>query len=241
MAICNRIVEYSDGVNNYLGYLAWDNDLNGELPAVLVVHTAAGRKEFECARARRLAQLGYAGFAIDLYGDARQGNSPEESIALMEPLRSDRPELQRRLLLALETLQRQPEVDAGKIAAMGFCFGGLSVLDLARIGAGVRGVASFHGVFDPPGNTGGNTITARVLCLHGYDDPMAPPETVLALAKEMSEAGADWQIHAYGNTMHSYTNPEANNPERGTVYNEAADRRSWTSLVNFLDELFAPS
>jgi dienelactone hydrolase len=132
----------------------------------------------------------------------------------------------------------QPEVDAAHTAAIGFCFGGLSVLDLARTGADVAGVVSLHGIFVPPGNTDGNRITARVLALHGWEDPLATPEEVVGLASELTSMGADWQIHAYGNTTHAFTNPAADDWEGGKQYNAAADRRSWTATENFLAELF---
>jgi dienelactone hydrolase len=134
-------------------------------------------------------------------------------------------------------LREQPEVDPRRIAAMGFCFGGLCVLDLARSGADLRGVVSFHGLLTPPEPHPQYTILAKVLVLHGFDDPMAPPEQVVALGLELTEAGADWQIHAYGNTLHAFTNPRANDPGFGTVYNETADRRSWRSLREFLAEV----
>jgi dienelactone hydrolase len=122
------------------------------------------------------------------------------------------------------------------MAAIGYCYGGLSVLDLARVGAPLRSVVSLHGLFDPPGNTEGRPIAASVLCLHGYDDPMARPDALLALAGELTRAGADWQVHAYGNTVHAFTNPKADNPQMGTVYSPLADRRSWRALCNFLEE-----
>jgi dienelactone hydrolase len=136
-------------------------------------------------------------------------------------------------------LGEQPEVDAKRLAAMGYCFGGLTVLDLARSGADVRGVVSFHGLFNAPETSAGASISAKVLCLHGYDDPMVPPESVLALAAELTAAGADWQIHAYGNTLHAFTNPAANDPGFGAVYNADADRRSAQALNDFLAEVMA--
>jgi dienelactone hydrolase len=156
----------------------------------------------------------------------------------MQPLLDERITLQRRMTLALEQIRNQEIVDASRVAAMGFCFGGLSVLDLARTGADLSGVASFHGLFNSPGNTANNRINASVLVMHGWDDPMAKPDQVLALAEELTAMGADWQIHGYGNTMHAFTNPAANDPEFGTVYNERADRRSWQSLQLFLAEIF---
>ena len=156
----------------------------------------------------------------------------------MTPLVEDRPELQKRVSAALSAMQAQPEVDSNQCAAIGFCFGGLCVLDLARIGSPIAGVVSIHGLFMAPGNTAGTAITAKVLCLHGYDDPMATPDSVLALATELSEAKADWQLHAYGRTMHAFTNPAANDPDFGTVYSETADRRSTAAIQGFLEELF---
>jgi len=130
-------------------------------------------------------------------------------------------------------------VDAARVAAIGFCFGGLCVLDIARTGEDLAGVVSFHGLFAPPGNTSGNSVKAKVLALHGWDDPMAKPEDAVALGSEMTAMGADWQLHAFGNTMHAFTNPDANDADMGTVYNAAADRRSWIAMQNFLHEIFA--
>jgi len=239
MTIQTRIVDYSDGTTTYKGYLAWDDSTQDKKPAVLVSHAWGGRGDFECDKARKLAELGYVGFAIDMYGDGKQGANNDENAALMQPLVENRAELQKRITLALEVVRKQQEVNADKVAAIGFCFGGLCVLDLARTGADVKGVVSFHGLFNSPGNTEGNQISAKVLCLHGYDDPMAQPQSVLELGSELTAAGADWQIHAYGHTVHAFTNPAANDPGFGTVYNATADKRSWTSMVNFLDEIFA--
>jgi dienelactone hydrolase len=157
----------------------------------------------------------------------------------MQPYMDDRALLQGRMALALRVARSQPEVDAGRLAAIGFCFGGLCVLDLARSGADVDGVVSFHGLVTPPGNTRGNRIQAKVLVLHGWDDPMARPEALLALGHELTAMQADWQIHAYGNAMHAFTNPAANDPDFGTVYQADADRRSWKSTRAFLAELFS--
>jgi dienelactone hydrolase len=227
-----------DGDTVLEGFLAWDDAVDGPRPGVMVSHAWAGRGELEDGKAIALAELGFAGFALNLYGKGVQGTSTEENAALMQPFLDDREMLQQRLLLSLNTMREQPEVDAGKVAAIGFCFGGLCVLDLARTGEDLAGVVSFHGLFGSPGNTAGNTIRAKVLACHGWDDPMATPDQVLGLAEEMTGQGADWQLHAYGNTMHAFTNPEANDPGFGTVYNERADRRSWAAMTNFLNEIF---
>ena len=146
--------------------------------------------------------------------------------------------LQGRMQNALTVMKALDEVDEAQVAAIGYCFGGLCVLDLARAGADVNGVVSFHGLFGAPDNTAGNKVKARILALHGWDDPMATPDQVVSLAEELSAMGADWQIHGYGNTVHAFTNPHANDPEFGTVYNPDADRRSWNAMRDFLSELF---
>ena len=236
--IKERLIEYEHDGTVLEGFLAYDDASDGPVPGILISHAWAGRSEFECQKARDLAELGYAGFALDLYGKGVLGSGPEENSKLMGPFLQDRSLLQSRLALAHETMQAQAEVDPGRTAAIGYCFGGLCVLDLARIGTDIKGVVSFHGLFNAPGNTQGKKIKAKVLALHGNDDPMVPVEMVTGLEQELSEIGADWQIHVYGNSKHAFTNPEANNPELGTVYNANADRRSWLAMKNFLEELF---
>ena len=238
MAIKTELVEYTDNGVTLEGYLAWDDAGDASLPGVMISHAWAGRSDFECAQARRLAELGYAGFAHDLYGKGVLGGGTEENAKLMQPFLDDRRMLQRRLATVLEVFGGRPMVDASRIAAMGYCFGGLCVLDLARSGADVQGVVSLHGLLGAPDNTAGAKITAKVLALHGWDDPMATPEQVDAFSKEMTAAGADWQLHAYGNTLHAFTNPAANDLSLGVRYDAAADRRSWQSTRNFLAELF---
>ncbi len=211
----------------------------GRRPAVLIAHAWAGRSPFECDKARALAELGYVGVAIDMYGKGVLGQSVEENSGLMKPFLDNRALLQSRLQAALAAARTDPAVDPECVAAMGFCFGGLCVLDLARSGADVRGVVSFHGLLGKPGNTEGRRIPAKVLVLHGHDDPMVPPADVLAFEQEMTAAGADWQVHAYGHTLHSFTNPEANDPSFGVKFDANANRRSWRSLLNFLEEVLA--
>ena len=233
-----RKVEYHHEGTLLEGFLAHDGK-GGKKPAVLVAHAWAGRSPFEDEKARALARLGYVGFALDMYGKGVLGSSVEENSALMTPLLQDRARLQSRLHGALAAVRSQPEVDPDRIAAIGFCFGGLCVLDLARTGADVLGVASFHGLLTAPGNTGGKAITSKVLVLHGHDDPMVPVSQVNEFEAEMTAAGVDWQVHAYGGTLHSFTNPDANDPSFGTQFKATANRRSWATLVDFLDEIFA--
>ena len=239
MTVQTRTIEYTHGDTLLEGFFAWDDSLAGPRPGVAVAHAWGGRGEFEQGKAIKLAELGYTGFALDMYGKGVTGSGPEENAVLMAPFMEDRQLLQDRMHLAISVLREQEEVDATSVAAMGFCFGGLCVLDLARTGSDVRGVVSFHGLFMPPGNTAGTPISAKVLCLHGYDDPMAPPQNMLDLAAELTSVGADWQVHAYGNTVHSFTNPAADDKPAGTAYDARADRRSWAALQDFLQEVFA--
>ena len=239
MTIQTRLVEYQDKGTTLEAFMAWDDAVGGPRPAVAIAHTWAGRSAFEEGKALELAEQGYVGFALDMYGKGVLGSSPEENTALMTPLMEDRAALQQRINTAIATLRQQAEVDPGRVAASGYCFGGLCVLDLARSGSDVSGVVSLHGLFNPPGNTAGTPITARVLCLHGYDDPMAKPQSMLELAAELSAAGADWQVHAYGNTVHAFTNPQADNAAMGTLYSPTADRRSRAAMLDFLQECFA--
>ena len=161
----------------------------------------------------------------------------EANAAVMNPLWADRAMLRQRIRAGVVAERNIPQVDAKRVAAMGYCFGGMCVLELARSGADVLGVISIHGIFTP-GDIANQAIKAKILCLHGHDDPMVPPEQVLAFASEMNDAGADWQLHAYGGTKHAFTNPAANNPDLGTLYNELAEKRAYQSLRNFLQEIF---
>lgn len=231
-----QLIEYRDGETVLEGFLCYDESLPGPRPTVLINHAWGGRDEFVERKARRLAWQGYACFALDNYGKGRRGSTPEECTALMTPFMEDRRKLLARLKAGLAAAQALPIVDARRIAVMGFCFGGLCTLDFARANADVRGVASFHGLLKPSGFTEPR-IRPKVLMLHGYDDPMAPPEDVLAIAREFTAAGADWQLHAYGQTVHAFTNPKANDRDGGKLYDEAADRRSWHALEEFLAEV----
>jgi len=238
VAIISNTVTYLDGDVVLEAFFAFDDALTGRRPAVLINHTWAGRDNFVAEKAKKLAALGYVGFAVDMYGKGVLGTSPEENMKLMQPFMADRAMLQQRMKAALAAVKLMPWVDDSKIAAIGFCFGGLCSLDLARTGVDIKGVVSFHGLLLPPGNTQGNVIKAKILALHGNDDPLVPAEQVLAFEQEMTEAGADWQLHAYGHTMHGFTNPLANDPVFGTVYQLAADRRSWITMQAFLTEIF---
>ncbi|MDJ0921292.1 MAG: dienelactone hydrolase family protein [Henriciella sp.] len=234
MSVTTKTVDYVQDGETYEGFLA----MPAESPkaVVLVAHAWGGLSEFEQDKAKLLADWGYAGFAADVYGKGKRGTTTEECQALMEPLAGNRPLLQSRLSHALSVAKT--ESVSVRAAAIGFCFGGLSVLDMARAGMAVEGVVSFHGLLGAPVNTEDNKISAKVLALHGWDDPMATPDDVMDFSKEMTAADADWQLHAYGGTLHAFTNPAAQDPDFGTQYKVEADRRSFAACQDFLAELF---
>jgi len=209
----------------------------GPQPAVLLFPNVMGLDAVDDENAARVVGLGYTVFGCDLYGKGVRPATREEAFPLMDALRDDRVLLQARMAQLLEVAREQPEVDASRIAAIGFCFGGLCVLDLARTGADVRGVASFHGLFTPAPNVPAPKIRARVAVYHGWEDAMVPPEQVTALARELTDAGCDWQIHGYGGAVHGFTH--ARPAEEGIPYNSLADKRSWRSAADFLAECFA--
>lgn len=236
-----RFVEYEhDGVV-LQGFLAFEADSDIETvskPGVLVSHAWAGRSEFECDKARELAKLGYVGFALDVYGKGVLGQSVDENSQLMQPFIDNRQRLQDRLVKALHVLQAQPEVDNNQLAIMGYCFGGLCALDLARVNNEIKAAVSFHGLLGAPDNTTSKHINAKILVLHGNEDPMVPADSVVALQNELTKAQADWQIHSYGGAMHAFTNPLADDVDFGVKYNSAADKRSWQAMRNLLAEVF---
>lgn len=231
-------IEYADGETICRGFMAYDNKLSQPLPAVLVAPDWGGRGEDACNKAIQLALMGYVGFAIDTYGQARLGKTKDEKRELMTPLRQNRAALTTRMLQAFNTVAQLKEVNNSKIAALGYCFGGLCVLDLARTGVDIKGVVSFHGLLSAPADAVFKTIPAKILVLHGYDDPLIPREDLNNFALEMTQRKADWQLHIYGLTAHSFTDPKAHDEEMGLHYNATADRRSWQSTTQFLEEVF---
>ncbi|MCS5571522.1 MAG: dienelactone hydrolase family protein [Pseudomonadales bacterium] len=235
----SETIDYQDGDTQLEAYVTWDDSNLGPRAGVLVAHDWTGRRDFATSKADEMAALGYVGFALDMYGKGVFGadGDVERNSTLMGALAGDRGVLRARMLAALDTFKALGVVDNTKIGAMGYCFGGMCVLELARAGADVSGVISIHGIFTP-GDVPNADITARILCLHGQDDPMVPPEQVLDFENEMSAAGADWQMHAYGGTMHAFTNPGANDPGFGAVFNPVADRRATKSIQNFWSEIF---
>lgn len=234
--LVNTEIEYQDDDTLCRGFIAYDNALPLCKPCVMIAHDWSGRGTAFCKKAEQLAAQGYVGFAIDMYGEAKLGRTDEEKRALLYPIMNDRMRVLSRILAAYNTAATLSWVDPTRITAIGYCFGGLCVLDLARSNANVRGVVSFHGLLSAP-DTLCAEIRAKILILHGYDDPLVPPEHIHQFAQEMTIKKADWQIHMYGHTQHSFTNPQAHHAASGLQYNEQADQRSWSSAESFLREI----
>ena len=208
-------------------------------PTVMLIPTVMGVSDLELGFGRQLVELGYNGFVADLFGRRfRPVVDREIAFAAMNQLKSDRAALRRRLLALVDQARGLSQVDDGQLVVAGYCFGGMCALDVARSGADVAAAVAFHGLFDPPG-LAPEKISAKVVAFHGWDDPMVPPEKVVALAQELTAAGADWQIHAYGNVRHGFTNPNADAIGSEAVrYNALAAERSWTAFINLLEEIF---
>ena len=228
-------INYSHDQKNFIGYVAYPE--RDKAPLILIAPSWAGRDEFVKDKAENLAREGYVAMAVDMYGDAKVGSSTEENQSLMTPLIEDRDRLKGIIKSALDAGRQLEAVEASNVAAIGYCFGGLVVLDLARSGSDVNGVVSFHGLL-MDSKISEEGIRSKILVLHGERDPMVPLEMIDGFQKEMTQAGADWQLHSYGNAYHAFTNKEANDPDLGTEYNQDADRRSWQSMMNFFQEIF---
>ncbi len=237
MNIRTKPVPYKDGSQECIGYLAWDETYADPKPCVIVSHAWGGRDSFAEDKAIQMAAMGYVGFALDNYGDGALPESVEDKMALMGPLKNDRKALLKRLKAGLKAAKALPEVDESHIAMMGFCFGGLCTLDIARSGADIKAAISFHGLLDAP-DLPKKKIKAKVLIAHGWDDPMAPPEHVTALGEELTTAKCDWQLLAFGKTSHAFMVPGANDKTNGLMYNPDSERRAWTGALELLHEIF---
>ena len=237
--IKTETVEYKQGNAVLEGYLAYDDSFPGKRPGVMVVHEWMGLNDYAKKRTEQLASLGYVAFAADIYGKGIRPKDAKEAGEQASIYRADRGLMRARATAGLEELKKFRLTDTLKIAAIGYCFGGGTVLELARSGARLNGVVSFHGNLDTPHPEDVRNIKAKVLVLHGGDDPYVPAEQVAAFQKEMREASVDWQMIIYGGAVHSFTNPASgNDPSKGAAYNPEADRRSWKAMKQFFSEIF---
>lgn len=239
-AIKTQEIEYEHGGTKLLGYLAYDDSVQGKQPGVVVVHEWMGHNDYARRRAEQLAGLGYAAFALDMYGKGVRAKDPQEAAQMAGRFKSDRKLMRDRARAGLEVLKKQPMVDSGKLAAMGYCFGGQVSLELARAGEPLAGVVSFHGALDTPTPQDAKNVKGKVLALHGGADPFVPPEHVAAFQKEMEEAKVDYQFVSYGpGVVHGFTNPNnKGSTMKGVGYDENADRRSWKAMQVQFEEVF---
>ena len=230
------VIPYQDQETNLEGFVVCPSQ--GKCPTVILCHTWKGRDPSICKAAEQMAERGYVGFALDMYGRGILGKSREENAALKKPFIQDRHSLQRRILKAWEVVHTLPYVDTIRIGALGFGFGGVCALDLARSGVTLRGVVSVYGHFGPPQGLPKKIIRSKILILHGYGDPISTLEDLHLFEQEMNEAHVDWQVHTYSNTVHAFTEPSANDPVFGTVYNPLSTQRAWRSIQDFFEEIF---
>jgi dienelactone hydrolase len=239
--IVTRTVEYRAGDAVLEGLVSYDTAGPARKPGVLVVHDWMGVGPYVRMRAEQLAALGYVAFAADVYGKGVRPTDGKEASAQAGKFRSDRPLLRARLAAALAELRRQPNVLTSQVAAIGYCFGGTGALELARSGADLAGVVSFHGGLDSPTPADARNIKAKVLALHGADDPFVPPAQVAAFEEEMRGGGVDWQLVKYSGAVHAFTQSGAGNDNsKGAAYNATADGRSWVAMKDFFAEVFKP-
>lgn len=238
-AIHTEKVEYKEGDTTLKGFVAYDDATHDQRPGILVVHQWMGLTDYEKHGAEMLAQLGYVAFCADIYGNGILPKNTQEAGAQAGRFKGDRQLLRARANAGLAALRLQPLVDQKHVAAIGYCFGGTTVIELARSGADVAGIVSFHGGLDSPTPADGKNIKCKVLVCHGADDPFNPPGDLSAFENEMRSAGVDWQLIKYGGAVHSFTQPMAGNDNsKGAAYNEKADKRSWEAMTQFFGEIF---
>ena len=237
--VATEVVEYRHGDVVLEGFLAYPFVATTKRPGILVVHEWGGLGSYAKKRAEKLAQLGYVAFAIDMYGKGVHPESVEDKIKQVTIYKFDRKLMRARAEAGLDVLRSSKLVDPHRIAAIGYCFGGTVALELARSGADLAGVVSFHGGLDTPDLNDAKNIKGKILVLHGADDPNVPPEQVSAFEEEMRKAKVDWQLIKYGGAVHAFTNPDAgSDPSKGAAYNHNADLRSWEAMEAFFGEIF---
>ncbi|BBO68944.1 dienelactone hydrolase [Desulfosarcina alkanivorans] len=237
--VVTQAISYTHGGVSLEGYLAYDDAVSGKAPGVLVVHEWWGLNDYARSRAEKLAHMGVVAFALDMYGKGKSTEHPDQAAAWMKAVNGNMDGWLKRAMAGLEVLKKQPMVDAGRLAAIGYCFGGATVQVLAYGGADIKGVVSFHGSLMPPTAEQAARTRAKILICHGAADPMNQPEAMSTYAAAMNASSIDWQMIAYGGTRHSFTNPDADKRDMAALaYSPSADRRSWQHMTFFFEELF---
>lgn len=238
-------VDYQVHGKTMKGFLAYETRDDQPRPGIVIAPAWGGLDDFAREKAIALAEAGYIAFAADIYGEGVSATHDDHRLQLMLPLFEDRQLLQDRIVGALNELKKQPLTDTRCVGAIGFCFGGLTVLELLRSGADVRGVVCFHALLaDTLGEVKAkrlpiaDKIKGAALFLHGHDDPLVSEKEIHTLFDELDEARVDWQFSIYGHTLHGFTNPAAQDPNQGTLYNPLIARRAWLAMVNFFQEQF---
>jgi dienelactone hydrolase len=235
--LVNKLVDYKDDNITLQGYVAYDDALKGPRPGVLVVHDWMGNGPFSMKKADDLAKLGYIAFSADIYGKDVRPKDAKEAGEQAGRYKADRQLLRSRVNAALKTLLAQKNVDPKHIGAIGFCFGGTSVLELARSGADVNAIVTFHGGLSNPTPADAKKIKGHVLVLHGANDPFVDAKEVAAFTQEMRDSNVDWQFHSFSGAVHSFTNPEAGiDPSKGAAYNPVASDRAWALMKDFFKQ-----
>lgn len=239
-AVVSKPVEYKIGDAVFEGTIAYDDKATTPRPGVLVVHQWMGPTQHEFTVANHLAALGYVAFVADIYGKGVRPKDADEAGAQAGKFKNDRALLRTRAAGALEAMKAQPQVDPAKVAAIGYCFGGMGALELARAGAPLLGVVSFHGTLNNPTPADARNIHGKVLVLHGEADPFVKPDEVAAFRKEMDDAGVTYTFIGYPGAVHAFTQKSAGfDPSKGAAYNANADVKSWQAMKDFLAAIFA--
>ncbi|HUB23805.1 MAG TPA: dienelactone hydrolase family protein [Tepidisphaeraceae bacterium] len=237
--IKTQTIDYQQGGVTLEGYLAYDDSIPGKRPGVLICHEWWGLTDYPKHRAEQLAKLGYVAFALDMYGKGVSTDDPQQAGQLMRPIEADRGLVRARALAGLDVLRSQPQCDPARVAAIGYCFGGMVALELARSGTDLSAVVSFHGALATPHPDQDQPIKAKILVCTGADDAFVPPQQVQGFIDEMRKAGADYQVIIYGGAHHAFTNPDADKFGISNIaYNAAADHRSWAAMLSLFDEVF---
>jgi dienelactone hydrolase len=241
----HETLEYSSAGTTFKGYLAYDDSIQGKRPGIVIAHAWKGLDSFAKQKAIELAKLGYIALAADVYGNGQEAKDKAQAVELLTPLFKDRKLLQERIRAGFDTLQKHPLTDRANMGGIGFCFGGLTIIELFRSGAPLQGVVSFHGLLGKTMGTMTATtvplakdIKGSILILHGHEDPLVSEEDIESFQNEMTDHHIDWEMVIYGNTLHAFTNPEANDTSMGLIYNQLAEKRSWQAMRNFFEERF---